>query len=42
MKAIQQRLGHASIVMTMDRYGHLLADVDDKLVEGLERQLSGL
>ncbi len=42
MKAIQGRLGHASIVMTMDRYGHLLADVDDKLVDGLERQLHAL
>lgn len=42
MKAIQRRLGHASIVMTMDRYGHLLADVDDKLVDGLEQQLHAL
>ena len=40
LKAIQHRLGHASIVMTMDRYGHLLADVDEDLLSGLERQLS--
>jgi integrase len=40
MKAIQARLGHASIVMTMDRYGHLLADVDEQLLAGLERQLT--
>lgn len=40
MKAIQARLGHASIVMTMDRYGHLLADVDEQLLAGLEQQLT--
>ena len=39
IKAIQHRLGHSSIVMTMDRYGHLLPDVDDDLIAGLERQL---
>jgi integrase len=42
MKAIQHRLGHASIVMTMDRYGHLLEDVDEDLIAGLEKQLGGL
>jgi integrase len=41
MKAIQHRLGHSSIVMTMDRYGHLLADVDEALIAGLEKQLTG-
>ncbi|MCA1710722.1 MAG: site-specific integrase [Actinobacteria bacterium] len=41
MKAIQHRLGHGSIVMTMDAYGHLLPDIDEKLLEGLERQLGG-
>jgi integrase len=41
MKAIQHRLGHSSIVMTMDVYGHLLPDIDEKLLEGLERQLGG-
>lgn len=40
-EAIQHRLGNASIVMTMDRYGHLLEDVDEELIAGLERQLSG-
>ncbi len=39
MKAIQVRLGHASIVMTMDRYGHLLADVDDQVLDAIERRL---
>jgi integrase len=28
-KVVQERLGHASIVMTMDRYGHLFARGDD-------------
>jgi integrase len=41
MKAIQHRLGHRSIVMTMYVYGHLLPDIDEKLLEGLERQLGG-
>ena len=41
VKAIQHRLGHSSIVMTMDRYGHLLAEVDEDLIAGLEAQLSG-
>lgn len=41
IKAIQHRLGHSSIVMTMDRYGHLLADVDEDLLVGLEKQLTG-
>ena len=41
VKAIQHQLGHSSIVMTMDRYGHLLAEVDKDLISGLEAQLSG-
>jgi integrase len=28
-KVVQERLGHASIVMTMDRYGHLFPRTDD-------------
>jgi len=28
-KLVQERLGHASIVMTMDRYGHLFPRSDD-------------
>ena len=33
-KVVQERLGHASIVMTMDRYGHLFpADDGSELVE---------
>jgi integrase len=39
VKAIQDRLGHTSIVTTMDRYGHLLASVDESVITGLETQL---
>jgi integrase len=28
-KVVQERLGHASIVMTLDRYGHLFPRGDD-------------
>jgi len=39
MKAISERLGHSSIVITMDRYGHLQPDVDDALIRALENRL---
>jgi integrase len=35
-KVIQERLGHASIAITMDRYGHLLPARDEAVVPGLE------
>jgi integrase len=35
-KAIQERLGHQSITLTTDRYGHLLSDFDAALVDPLE------
>lgn len=41
IKAIQERLGHASIVMTMDRYGHLLDDVDEQVLAALDSRLPG-
>jgi integrase len=34
-KAIQTRLGHSSIVVTMDTYGHLMPGMDEALAEGL-------
>jgi integrase len=42
-KIVQQRLGHSSIVMTMDTYGHLFASGDDgaALAEA-ERALFGI
>ena len=36
-KTIQQRLGHSSIGVTMDRYGHLMAGVDEQLADDLDR-----
>ncbi len=36
-KAIQEQLGHSSIQVTMDRYGHLLPGIADALAETLDR-----
>ncbi|MHB1929833.1 MAG: tyrosine-type recombinase/integrase [Acidimicrobiales bacterium] len=36
-KAIQQRMGHSSVTITLDRYGHLLPALDDQMADGLER-----
>ncbi len=41
VKAIQQRVGHASAAMTLNRYGHLLPEVDDTLRDGLDELLRG-
>ena len=35
-KAIQTRLGHGSIVVTLDRYGHLMDGLDDQIALHLE------
>ncbi len=35
--AIKERLGHSSITVTLDQYGHLLPSLDEALTEGLER-----
>jgi integrase len=35
-KAIQERLGHSTIQITMDRYGHLLPSTDLALTEALD------
>jgi integrase len=35
-KAIQHHLGHSSINITMDRYGHLLPDQIDDLADHLD------
>jgi len=34
--AIKERLGHSSITVTLDQYGHLLPAIDEALAEGLE------
>ena len=36
-KAIQLRLGHASIKTTLDTYGHLYEGIDEALAEGLDK-----
>jgi integrase len=35
-KAICDRLGHSTITVTMDRYGHLLPSVEEAVVRGLD------
>jgi integrase len=35
-KAIMERLGHSSIQVTLDRYGHLFPSLDESLTDGLE------
>lgn len=37
-KAIQQRLGHASITTTMNTYGHLMDGLDDDIAGRLDQQ----
>ncbi|HEY5154421.1 MAG TPA: site-specific integrase, partial [Acidimicrobiales bacterium] len=34
--AIKERLGHSSITVTLDQYGHLLPSLDEALTDGLE------
>ena len=36
LKLISERLGHKSIKITMDRYGHLLKKSDEKMRNALE------
>jgi len=38
-RAIMERLGHSSITVTLDRYGHLFPALDEALTDGLERRL---
>ena len=39
-KAIADILGHSSITVTMDTYGHLLKGVGEEAINVLEKQLS--
>ncbi|MHB8330385.1 MAG: site-specific integrase [Acidimicrobiales bacterium] len=34
-KAIQRRMGHSTINMTLDRYGHLFPELDEKIATDL-------
>jgi len=35
-KAIQERMGHSSVTVTLDRYGHLFEGLDERIAEGLD------
>jgi hypothetical protein len=37
IKAVQTLLGHATAVMTLDRYGHLLSDDLDQVMGALDK-----
>ena len=39
-KAIQSRLGHSSISVTLDTYGHLLPSLDEEVADSLEAAIS--
>lgn len=39
LTAVSRRLGHASITVTSDRYGHLLDEVDDRLIGAANKAL---
>ena len=39
MKAVQERLGHSSIVMTSDVYGHLFPQAKAEASEKFERRM---
>jgi integrase len=36
-KAIQSRMGHSSINVTLDRYGHLFPELDEAIAEAFGR-----
>lgn len=38
VKAVQKHLGHSSATVTLDRYGHLYPDDEDRLAELLDRR----
>lgn len=39
-KAIQSRMGHSSISVTLDRYGHLFPELDESIANAFDAQLS--
>ena len=40
-KAIQERMGHSSITVTLDRYGHLFAGLDAQIADSLDDLIVG-
>ena len=41
-KAIQSRMGHSSINVTLDRYGHLFPELDESIASAFDAQLSAV
>jgi integrase len=41
VKLISARLGHSSIMITLDRYGHLFPSVEEALAEALDAAFAG-
>jgi integrase len=39
-KAIQTRMGHSSINVTLDRYGHLFPELDEAIASSFEEQIA--
>jgi len=39
-KAIQSRMGHSSINVTLDRYGHLFPELDESIATAFDAHLS--
>jgi len=39
-KAIQTRMGHSSINVTLDRYGHLFPELDEAIASSFEKQIA--
>ena len=37
---VKQRLGHSSITVTMDRYGHLFPELDEAVTDRLDEALA--
>jgi hypothetical protein len=40
-KEIQEHLGHSTIRLTFDRYGHLFPHLSERLTDGLEASYRG-
>lgn len=38
-KALQERMGHSSVTVTLDRYGHLYEGLDGQIADGLDELL---
>ena len=39
-KAIQVRMGHSSINVTLDRYGHLFPELDEAIATAFDREIT--